>query len=69
MGRYSCRYNSYNSYLTSTSLIADSAAVLTASRKEVKYVDMTTTHIFLPLAFDTLGPMFKSTCVLKGTWS
>ena len=42
-----------NSYLTSTSVTASSAAELATSRKEVNYVDMTTTHIFLHLAVES----------------
>ena len=34
-----------------------STSVTAASRKEVKYVYIATTHIFLPLAFKTLGPL------------
>ena len=47
-----------NSYLMSPSVTAGSAAELAASRKEKKYFDMVTTHIVLPLAFDTLDPIF-----------
>ena len=57
MGRHSYRYNIANSYLTSTSVTAGSAAELAASRKEEKYVDIATTNIFLPLAFETLNPI------------
>ena len=46
-----------NSYLKSTSITAGSAADLAASRKENKYVDMSTINIFAPLAFEALGPI------------
>ena len=62
MGRHSCKYAT-NSYLTSTSTTAGSAADLAASRKEDKYVNMATTHIFLPMAFGTLGPICSKVLV------
>ena len=46
-----------NSYLTPTSVTAVSATELAASRKEEKYVDMATTHFFLLLVFEILGPI------------
>ena len=51
------------SYLSSTSVTAGSAAELAASRKEEKYVEMTTTHTFVPLAFETLGPICSKALV------
>ena len=50
-----------NSYLTSTSVTAGSADDLAASRKEGIYVDMATAHIFLPLAFETIGSICSKT--------
>ena len=41
-----------DSYLASTSMTAASAAKHTASRKEAKYVELSTTHHFVPLAFE-----------------
>ena len=52
-----------SSYLKSTSITAGSAAELAASRKEEKYVDMAITHIFAPLAFETLGPICSKALV------
>ena len=45
------------SYLTSTSLTAGSAAERAAAKKIAKYTDLARTHIFCPLAFESLGPM------------
>jgi hypothetical protein len=45
------------SYLSTTSLNAGAAAEGAASRKESKYQALTTTHSFIPLAFETLGPI------------
>ena len=51
------------SYLSSTSITAGSAAELAANRKEEKYVELTTTHTFVPLAFETLGPICSKALV------
>ena len=48
------------SYIASSSRTAGSAAELAAARKEDKYSCLSTTHIFKPLAFETLGPMNAS---------
>ena len=45
------------SYLASTSVGAGAAAEGAASRKELKYQSLATTHSFYPLAFETLGPI------------
>jgi hypothetical protein len=45
------------SYLSSTSVTAGSASEIAASRKEEKYIDLATMHTFVPLAFETLGPI------------
>ena len=45
------------SYLHPTSAKADGAAENAATRKEEKYVDLQQTYTFIPLAFETLGPI------------
>jgi len=45
------------SYLASTSTVAGGAAEGAASRKEAKYQALASTHNFIPLAFETLGPI------------
>jgi len=45
------------SYLASTSSVAGGAAEGAASRKELKYQALASTHTFIPLAFETLGPI------------
>ena len=55
-----------DSYLASTSMTAAAAAQLAATRKETKYVDLSTTHHFVPLAFESMGPIgSKATIFLK----
>ena len=57
-------------YLASTSMTAAAAAQLAATRKETKYVDLSTTHHFVPLAFESLGPIgSKATSFFKRTRS
>ncbi len=46
-----------SSYLAATSTVAAAAAEGAASRKELKYEVLASTHTFLPLAFETLGPI------------
>jgi hypothetical protein len=46
-----------DSYLANTSLVAGSAAEGAASRKEVKYQLLANSHTFVPLAFETFGPI------------
>ena len=41
-----------DSYLVTTSMTAAVAAELAVTRKEAKYVELSTTHHFVPLAFD-----------------
>ncbi|HSN23925.1 MAG TPA: hypothetical protein VLS45_07110, partial [Methylomicrobium sp.] len=45
------------SYINNTSRTAAAAAEEAASRKLSKYADITQTHLFFPLAFETLGPI------------
>jgi hypothetical protein len=45
------------SYLGTTSTVAGGAAEGAASRKELKYQVLERTHTFIPLAFETLGPI------------
>jgi hypothetical protein len=45
------------SYLPATSVTAGSAADIAAARKEAKYAELATTHTFVPLAFESLGPI------------
>lgn len=45
------------SYLPVTSVTACGAAEIAASRKENKYTELAVNHTFVPLAFETLGPM------------
>ncbi|HSN23338.1 MAG TPA: hypothetical protein VLS45_04085, partial [Methylomicrobium sp.] len=45
------------SYITDTSKCAAAAAEAAASRKETKYASISQTHLFFPLAFETLGPI------------
>jgi hypothetical protein len=54
------------SYVASTSVTAGSAAELAASRKEDKYTELSTTHNFVPLAFETMGPMCSKALVFLG---
>jgi len=50
------------SYLASTSTVAGGAAEGAASRKEAKYQALASMHTFIPLAFETLGPI-NSKCM------
>ena len=45
------------SYLLATSSSAGGATEGTANRKELKYQSLTNTHTFMPLAFETFGPI------------
>ena len=45
------------SYLDATSTAEGAAAEGAASRKELKYLALTSTHTFIPLTFETLGPI------------
>src|SRR6218665_3060981 len=46
-----------NSYLPRTSRTAEAAAKMAADRKEAKYTLLATVHHFVPLAFETMGPV------------
>jgi hypothetical protein len=54
------------SYLATTSTVAGGAAEGAASRKEQKYQALTGTHIFTPLAFETLGPINEKGQIFLG---
>jgi hypothetical protein len=45
------------SYLASTSVTPGSAAEIAAARKEDKYINLITTHTFVPIALETMGPI------------
>jgi hypothetical protein len=45
------------SYISTTAIEAGAAAEAAASRKEQKYSQIMNSHIFIPLAFETLGPI------------
>jgi len=45
------------SYLLATSSAAGAAAEGAAERKELKYQSLVQSHTFIPLAFETLGPI------------
>ena len=45
------------SYLASTSVTPGGAAEIAATRKEAKYANLATTHTFVPIALETLGPI------------
>ena len=45
------------SYVSASSIRQGSAAEQAASRKEAKYASLSTTYCFVPLAFETLGPI------------
>ena len=45
------------SYLLATSSAAGAAAEGAADRKELKYQPLAHTHTFIPIAFETLGPI------------
>jgi hypothetical protein len=49
-----------SSYLPSTSSVASSAADNAASRKDTEYSALTSRYDFIPLAFETLGPINNS---------
>lgn len=45
------------SYLSQTAISAGSAAEQAAIRKTAKYALLPATHVFVPIAFETLGPV------------
>ena len=55
-----------DSYLVSMLMTAAAAAELAATRKAAKYVELSMTHQYVPLAFESLGPIgSKATNFLK----
>ncbi|HSN23902.1 MAG TPA: reverse transcriptase domain-containing protein, partial [Methylomicrobium sp.] len=48
------------SYLPLSSVSAAAAAENAAQRKEIKYAEIMKTHLFYPLAFETLGPINRA---------
>jgi len=48
------------SYLPQTSSVAGAAAELAANRKIAKYSQLTTSYHFVPVAFETMGPINSS---------
>jgi len=57
-----------SSYLAATSTVAAAAAEGAASRKELKYEVLASTHTFLPLAFETLGPSTPRASPSSPSW-
>jgi hypothetical protein len=51
------------SYLASTSVTPGSAAEIAAARKEDKYINLATTHTFVPIALETMDPISAVTRV------
>ena len=49
-----------NTYLQRNAVQAASAAETAAARKETKYSALTQTHLFYPVAFETIGPVCSS---------
>ena len=49
-----------NAYLQRNAVQAASAAETAAARKETKYSALTQTHLFYPVAFETIGPVCSS---------
>jgi hypothetical protein len=47
-------------YLSASSTTAASAAESAAQRKETKYAEISKTHLFFPLAFETMGPINRA---------
>ena len=48
------------SYIHLTSTTPGAAAELAETRKNVKYAELPATHNFVPIAFETLGPINRS---------
>ena len=59
------------SYLNSTSITAGCAAEQASARKEEKYAVLALSHIFTPIAIETMGPIgSKASSILHaGAWS
>jgi hypothetical protein len=45
------------SHLSATSTTAGGAAETAAERKDAKYAELARTYLFIPISFETLGPM------------
>ena len=45
------------SYTSASASTAGAVAEAAASRKRVKYTDIATSHIFIPIAIETMGPL------------
>jgi hypothetical protein len=54
------------SYLSEVSSHAGSVAEGATNRKELKYQSLATTHTFIPLALETLGPINSASPFLTG---
>ena len=55
-----------NSYIATSSATPGGAAEIAASRKEAKYVTLSLTHSFIPIALESLGPIYsKATDFLR----
>ena len=52
--------SSADSYIDASACKSGSAAELAAARNSDKYSCLTNTHIFEPIAFKTLGPLYSS---------
>ncbi len=46
-----------DSYLATSSVTCGSAAEGAAKRKDLKYVPLTNSYLFIPIAFETFGPI------------
>jgi len=58
-----------DSYVIHSSRSAGAAAELAASRKSAKYADLLQSHLFQPIAVETLGSMDSSTTLSLLTWA
>jgi hypothetical protein len=57
-----------SSYLAATSTAAAAAAEGAANRKEIKYQVLASSHSFIPLAFETLGPINAKGITFFPSW-
>jgi hypothetical protein len=55
-------------YLSEVSSHAGSIAAGVANRKELKYQSLVITHTFIPLAFETLGPINSKGVAFLTSW-
>src|SRR6218665_2145451 len=60
LGRYTVTDTVAPSYLPQTSSVGGAAAELAANRKISKYSELTTSYHFVPIAFETMGPINSS---------